>query len=89
MKSLYGKNIALTNKSAIGFGNIHSFCSMTIFFDGCSSFGHLVGNLQKNKHVDPIFLLQNFNLLFMAVNWAKFEKNWIVHPFEASYLYLL
>lgn len=57
---------------------------MTIFFDGCSS---LVGNLQKKqaKHVDPISLLQNFNLLYMAVNWAKFEKNWIVHPFEASY----
>ena len=63
---------------------------MTIFFDGCSSFGYLVGNLQKkNKHVDPISLLQNFNLLYMAVNWAKFEKNWIVHPFEASYHYLL
>ena len=33
-----------------------------------------MGNLQNNKHVDPIFLLQNFNLLYMAVSWAKFEK---------------
>ena len=89
MKSLYGKNIALTNKSAIGFGKIRSFCSMTIFFDGCSSFGHFARNLEKNSTVIPIFLLQIFNLLYMAVNWAKFEKNWIVHPFEASYHYLL
>ena len=60
---------------APGFGNIHSFCYMTIFLDGCSSFGHFGRNLQKNKRGDPIFLLQIFNLLYMAVNWAKFEKH--------------
>ena len=64
---------------------------MTIVFDGCSSFEHFarITCKKKNKHGDPIFLLQIFNFLYMAVNWAKFEKIWIVHPFQVNYLNLL
>ena len=41
----------------------------------------------KNKHGDPIFLLHFFNLLYMVINCAKFEKKiWVVHPFQGNYL---
>ena len=34
-----------------------------------------MGTQGENKHVDPIFLLQFSNVLYMADNFAKFEKN--------------
>ena len=40
----------------------------------------------KNKHGNPIFLWQLFNVLHMTVNCGKFEKIWIVHPFQENYL---
>ena len=33
------------------------------------------GTQGENKPGDPIFLLQVLNVLYMAVIWAKFEKN--------------
>ena len=54
-------------------------------FDGCLGFEHFARNKEKivsimgtqgeNKHVDPIFLLQFSNVLYMADNCAKFEKS--------------
>ena len=42
----------------------------------------------KNKPVDPIFLLQFSNVLYMADNCAKFEKNHdcTSFSFKGSYL---
>ena len=34
-----------------------------------------MGTQGENKHVDPIFLLQFSNVLYMADICAKFEKN--------------
>ena len=80
--TLREKNIAQTDKSAIGFGNIHRFCDMIIIFHGCSIPASNISRATcqkrlegKKKHTDPIFLRQIFNVLYMAVNWAKFEKN--------------
>ena len=89
MKSLYRKNIALTNKSAIGFSSIHSFCYMTILFDGCSSFGHFARNLQKTTTVTPSSYC-NFSIYYTWLSIGpSLKKIWIVHPFEVNYLQLL
>lgn len=45
------------------------------------------GMQDKNSQGDPIFLLQFFNVLYMAVNYcAKFEKIWIADHFQGNYL---
>lgn len=83
------KNIAQTNRRAIGFGNIHSFCYMTIFLDGCSSFGHFARNLQKTSTVTPSFYCK-FSIYYTWLSTGPSLKNiWIVHPFKVNYLYLL
>ena len=47
----------------------------------------MMGLQGKNKHGNPIFLWQLFNVLHMTVNCGKFEKKiWIVHPFQENYL---
>ena len=47
-----------------------------------------MGTQGENKPVDPIFLLQFSNVLYMADNCAKFEKNHdcTSFSFKGSYL---
>ena len=45
-----------------------------------------MGTQGKNKHSDPILLLQFMNVLYMVDIFVKFEKIWIVHPFQGNYL---
>ena len=48
----------------------------------------IMGTRGENKHVDPIFLLQFSNVLYMADICAKFEKNddCTSFSFKGSYL---
>ena len=50
LKTPEWKTIAQTNKRALGFGNIQSFCYAIRIFDGCSSFEYFARNL-KTKHL--------------------------------------
>ena len=43
----------------------------------------IMGAQSENKHVDPIFLLQFSNVLYIADICAKFEKIMIVHHFRS------
>ena len=43
-----------------------------------------MGTQRENKHEDPIFLLQFFNVLCMAVNGEKFQKNLDSTPFSSE-----
>jgi len=38
-----------------------------------------------NKHGDPIFLLQFFNVHNMNVNYANFQKSLIVEQYQLNY----
>ena len=61
------------------------FAIIQEFFVGFSSFKHFVHNKEKtlrimgtqgkNKHGDPILLLQFMNVLYMVDICVKFEKN--------------
>ena len=48
----------------------------------------IMGTQGENKHVDPIFLLQFSNVLYMADNFAKFEKNQNCTSFSFKWSYL-
>ena len=69
LKSLYFKITAQTNKWALGFGKIHSFCHRIRFFGGCKSFDYFARNQEKTPKWICSYTSQVANSMLNVTAW--------------------